>query len=210
VDPLKRKTRIMLVIVLWLAVILVFNGKYIHYFTQEFFGSNIQEFKTVWRPEGRVTSFESTYNDEDFKLARLELDSSWRQVKNIYGEPFRKKTLSAVSPNNADYTVYYTYWIYPGFEVGFENSGHKYRPRPRDIGHIFVITVKTDQFQSYRGIRVGDPMVKVIERYGTPTEAMIDDRGSKFYEWQLCYLRFGPAKGKGSTVAEIELGENLD
>jgi hypothetical protein len=206
-NVLKRIIWIVLFLVVVILIVFVFNLRSIEYCSKQILSQNIKEFTTLWQPQGRVRSFEATYRDEDLRLARLVLGSSPKHVRNLYGIPLRTKNLTAQSPNNADYTLYCTYWIYPDFEVGFENSAEKTQPKPKDIGHIFVITVKSKKFHSFRGIKVGDPISRVMERYGVPSKNIYDDFGSIFYEEELCYIKFGQSKGK---VSEIELGENAD
>jgi hypothetical protein len=180
---------------------------FITYYGRQVLSGNIKEFSTPWHPAGNGMSFQSTYRDEDLRLARLELGTSSERVRNLYGSPLHIKVITVESPNNANYNVYCTYWTYPDFEAVFENSAEKKQPRPKDRGHLFLVTVKTNKFKSYRGIKVGDPISLVKQRYGSPSNNISDDRGSIFYEWQLSYIKFGNVNGK---VSEIELGENAD
>ncbi len=204
---MKRITWIIIIAVIILILVCALNMRFIIYYSKQVLSQNIKEFPTSWHQTGNIQSFESTYHEEDLRLVRLELGTSSGHVRNLYGAPLRTKVITVASPNNADYTVYCTYWTYPDFELGFQNSAEKTRPRPQDIGHLFMITVKTDKFQSYRGIKVGDPMGLVKKRYSVPSQTIYDDLGSIFYEWQLSYIKFGQIKGK---VSEIELGENAD
>lgn len=204
---MKTKTWITIVVAVTVMIIFAVNIRYVDYFSKQVLSRHIKEFQTSWQQNGRAGSFDETYQTGDLRLARLELDASWKHVKNIYGAPFRRKVETIESPNNPDYVVYLTSWIYPDFEVRFINSIEKSLPKPKEPGNVFAITVKSNKFQSYRGIRVEDPVSKVIERYGPASNAIIDDRGSKFYEWQLNYIRFGVSKGK---VSEIEVSQNPD
>ena len=188
-------------------IVCVLNMRFISHYTKQIFSHNVKEIPGKWNDMSAAKSFESAYRDEDMRLARLELGISSEDVRNLYGNPLRTKVITVESPNNADYNVFCTYWIYPDFELGFQNSAKKTNPRPQDIGHLFVITVKTAKFQSYRGIKVGDPVNLVKKRYGSPSKNIYDDLDSLFYERQLTYIKFGQAKGK---VSEIELAENAD
>ena len=204
---MKAKTRIMMVIVFGVIVAFAVGFRYVDYFSQQVFSRDITEFQTVWKQNGRIRSFDETYHGGDLRLARLELGASWKHVTNIYGAPFRRKVEKIESPNNPDYVVYLTSWIYPDFEVCFLNSVEKSLPKPEEPGNVFAITVKSNKFQSYRGIRVGDPVGKIVERYGPASTGILDESGSKFYEWQLNYIKFGVSRGK---VSNIEVSQNPD
>ena len=204
---MKKVFGVIIIIAAVLILVCAFNRKFIIYYGKQVLSRNVKEFTRPWQPQDGVASFQLTYRDDDLRLARLELGASSKHVRDLYGAPLHTKTVQVVSPNNADYIVYCTYWIYPDFEVAFENSAEKDQPRPKDMGHLFLITVKTGKFQSYRGIKVGDSLDLVKKRYGVPSKNIYDDQGSLFYEWQLSYIKFGKANEK---VSEIELGENAD
>lgn len=204
---MKRNAWLLIIVVLIISIVCVLNMRFISHYAKQILSQNIKEFPAKWNDRSDGKSFESTYRDEDMRLARLKLGISSEDVRNLYGTPFRTRVITVESPNNADYNVFCTYWNYPDLEVGFQNSAKKTTPRPQDIGHLFMITVKTAKFHSYRGIKVGDPVDLVKKRYGLPSKNIYDDLGSLFYERQLTYIKFGQAKGK---VSEIELAENAD
>ncbi len=204
---MKRNAWLLIMAVFMIIIVCVFNMRFISHYAKQILSQNIKEFPAKWNDGSDGKSFESTYRDEDMRLARLKLGISSEDVRNLYGAPLRTRAITVESPNNADYNVFCTYWNYSDLEVGFQNSAKKTTPRPQDIGHLFMITVKTAKFQSYRGIKVGDPVELVKKRYGLPSKNIYDDLGSLFYERQLTYIKFGQAKGK---VSEIELAENAD
>ena len=207
VSTLKGKVWLTMLVILTVIIIFLFNAKYMDYFSKQVFSQNIKEFKTEWKTKGQVDSFFQTYHDGDLRLARIELGSSWKHVKNIYGESFKTKIETTESPYSSNEILYYTTWIYPDFEVCFVNTVKKNHPKPKELSDIFTITLTSNRFQSYRGVKIGDSINKVKERYGIASSGILDDKGSKFYEWQLSYIRFGVSKGK---VSAIEVSQNPD
>lgn len=130
-----------------------------------FFGINLKnsmsrEFELKWeqRKPGNL------FSDEDFSIVRLEPGYTWLQVTEIYKEPLRKEIMLMDSENPNCINYFYT-WTYPDFKVGFLNIEDKDAPIPKDPGEVFSITVTSNKYPSFRGIKVGDSVDKVRKRY---------------------------------------------
>ena len=148
-------------------------------------------------------TFEQTCSFDDFVLAGIQPSAKPAEVLKAFGQPSLVKRASEPSIHNGDYISYLATWIYPGLEVEFIANGEKSRPVPDAPGVVMRLLTTDRRYKTKRGIRVGDPLAKVIRRYG-PTEP---DGDAYWYCNEADFLLFRVKAGK---VASIETGLAFD
>lgn len=153
--------------------------------------------------ERRAADFASTSKTDDFVIYGLSSDSAVDAVRTKMGDPIEKSRISEQSVHNPDYLAYWETWKYPGIEITFLNNGARNEPAPEDPGTLFTVVVTRSNVPTSRGIRVGDPVERVIEKYG----AARTESGVYYYESGLQYVAFTVVTGR---VTRIEVGSLLD
>lgn len=144
---------------------------------------------------------ESRYADE-FKLAGIDLADSYEAVLQVYGKPLSQKTSSEVSFHNSDYICHWTYWYYDGLVVLFMKVEEKGQQLTEDIGTVFAIQVVSLDYPTRRGIKVGDTVSQVLERYNQEYEgaSFSEDTNEMFFEDGLNCLRFSVKDGHVTEI----------
>jgi len=148
-------------------------------------------------------TFEQTSGVADFVLAGIQPGAKPAEVVKAFGRPSLVKRTSEPSIHNGDYVSYLETWIYPGLEVEFIANAEKGRIAPDAPGEVMRLLTTDRRFQTRRGIRVGDPLAKVVRRYG-PTEP---DDDAYWYCNEADFLLF---RVKDGRVASIESGWTFD
>jgi hypothetical protein len=128
--------------------------------------------------------------EDDLVLASLRPGMKEKQVLNLLGQP--DKINSFKSGNDL---------LYPNMKIYAESAN-----KAGDEWTIATITVKSDQYMTKRGVKVGDSIEKVINLYGMGY-IFWDDRNqysykfiSSIYFWQA--ISFKVEEGK---ISEIEV-----
>jgi hypothetical protein len=89
------------------------------------------------------------------------------KVVQTFGEPLsrglRQKEASLLNP---DYMVYWDNWVYQDIQFKLSAVRFKDEPEPAAPERLVSIYITGSQFETFRGIRVGDPLEKVFEKYG--------------------------------------------
>lgn len=147
--------------------------------------------------------FEETSSPSDFVLAGIQPASKPAAIDKAFGKPSLVKRTSEPSIHNEDYVSYLETWIYPGLEVEFIANAEKGKPVPDAPGVVMRVLTTDRRYKTRRGIRVGDPLAKVVRRYG-PTEP---DDDAYWYCSETDFLLFRVKDGK---VASIETGATYD
>lgn len=153
--------------------------------------------------ERRVPDFASSNKASDFVIKGLSSDSDAAAVRAKMGEPIEKNRVAEQSVHNPDYLAYWETWKYPGIEITFLNNGARNEDAPTDPGMLFVVVVTRSDVPTGRGIRVGDSVDRVVEKYG-PART---ESGVYYYEAGLQYVAFTVVTGR---VTRIEVGSLLD
>ncbi len=148
-------------------------------------------------------NFEQTCTFDDFVLAGIQPASKPAEVVKAFGQPSLVKRTSEPSIHNGDYVSYLETWVYPGLEVEFIYNAEKGQSVPDAPGVVMRLLTTDRRYQTRRGIRVGDPLAKVIRRYG-PAEP---DDDAYWYCSEADFLLF---KVKDRRVASIETGLTFD
>ncbi len=100
--------------------------------------------------------FEETYTDEDFAIAGISLiKSTPNDVLSMFGEPLAKE-IGAVKVDN--HSEKDDLWRYRDFDIYVGGD------------YIFRIEVLQGEYQTARSIKIGDPVEKVLEKYGIHDE----------------------------------------
>lgn len=147
-------------------------------------------------------------DSKDFAIAGISPTESAARVLDLLGEPTERKTQAEPSIHNSDYTCYWTTWVYDGLEVVFMTVAENGK-RPDDgIGGVFAVMATSGEYRTFRGIKVGDPVSRVIDQYGTAAEGdpSSPDDEELFFETGLHYLRFAVSEG---VVTQIDAGQIL-
>lgn len=149
----------------------------------------VKEYNTEWVKNQNEQSF--TGCDEDFRLAGLELRSSWKTAKNIYGKPLSKSVTKTSSEFDPSSYWYYTNWIYPELKICFVNTVPKNSSPPKEPGMIYSITLTNNKYKTFRGIKVGDSVNKIKENYGAVKWSIFEQSPDKMiYPTKNSYLEF--------------------
>jgi hypothetical protein len=90
---------------------------------------------------------------EDFTLAGVPLDADTTEIRLSFGDP----DSATVGDNPFDAEVPLVVWYYPAFEARFSGA--------RAVGYM----VTGGEEATLRGIRIGDPVDRVLRAYGAPT-----------------------------------------
>lgn len=135
------------------------------------FNNNMNDDKEVKENEGNTTERGlEVYNlvsedlDIDYNGKILNYNMSKEDIVDILGEPLEK-----MNYEGADNIVTFKY---NGVEITFVQE------------YIDVLYVKGDNYQTYRGINVGDSIDKVIENYGEVKPLYMEDE-AKYYMYVL-------------------------
>jgi hypothetical protein len=105
--------------------------------------------------------FEATCTDDDFAIAGISIiKSTPNGVLSVFGEPLAKE-IGVIKADN--HSAKDDLWRYREFDIYIAGD------------YIFRIEVFQGEYQTVRGIKIGDPVEKVIEKYG------IHDEFSKSY-----------------------------
>ncbi len=148
---------------------------------------------------------EEPNNVEDFRIAGIQIYFSGDNVKKLYGEPIKKKTIVQPSPFYSDVDLYFTTWYYSDFEVCFVIANKRKNPKPKDIGKVYSIKLTTNKFKTVRGIGIGDSVSLLNQKYGSDLdEYKIDDKNYLRYWKSIRIILFKVSK---EIVTEIEVHE---
>lgn len=147
--------------------------------------------------------FFETFDESDLKIKEIGLFSSSDAVLKAFGNPRKKKQESRVAINNPDYNEYIDTWIYPGITIQLSTSIKKGNSPPEKPSQVSGIILTNSNYETRRGIRIEDSIIKLFEKYG---QVSLEDN---YYGYQvdLVYIRFLVANEK---VIKIEIGGMVD
>ncbi len=102
---------------------------------------------------------------KDFVVAGISENMNSSAVRKILGKPITARSWA----NPVDYTDQFVEWSFEGITVVF-NSSYE----------VYAITITTTRFTTQRGLKVGDPVVRIRQLYGEATtvdESEADSEG---------------------------------
>jgi len=109
---------------------------------------------------GTSTRPPAELSTEDFRVGNLFEGKDSLFVRSEFGQPDSLR----VTENSLDSGTYLVFWHYPGLTVDFAASGT-----------IHGLTLRSPQYDTYRGLRVGESVERVIELYGQPSHTYMDE-----------------------------------
>jgi hypothetical protein len=90
------------------------------------------------------------FDIKNFEIARISFNNTFKEVLDIHGEPLKKEL------KDGGFEI----WTYPGLIVEFSKKEQVYGRS------IYQIIVTNNKYKTYRGVKVGDSVNKVYEKYG--------------------------------------------
>ena len=159
-----KRQLILILLVLILGIIIVtlvcINSKTV---TKDIVKSKeIKNNETIKKP----VEFWKSSTSEDFQIAGIGIDSTGSEVLKTLGEPKEKKQKTEPGVNNPDYDICWETWIYPDIEVVFVTGLEKGKPIPGIPDKVMEVNVFKGDYETKRGIKIGDPITKVVDMYG--------------------------------------------
>ncbi len=127
--------------------------------------------------------------DSDFEIAGIKIGASQDDVQKILGEPSAKK-------NSENGNGKYENWQYPDLTAVFKVGDN----------HSFVdsLIVTGQKYQTYRGIKVGDPGQTIEAKYGKGQQR------EDFYVYKepsVRMIEFVANNGKVTAIIFVKLSE---
>lgn len=105
---------------------------------------------------------------EDNEIAGLTTDMSPQEVLAVLGEPEKKEQRIEPDLYHSGNDLYLDSWSYPGLEVTFSDFGTPGEEKHNWNWVVCSIKVTGGRYATHRGVRVGDPVEKIIGAYGPP------------------------------------------
>ena len=140
---------------------------------------------------------------DDIRIKDFGITNSGAEIKNFLGEPAQRQQRLGLKQLPGTLT-YIDTWTYPGIELLFSTGVPKSDPPPKDPSNLIKMVITSDQYPTKRGIKVGDPLSKVLKLYGNaPREA-------DHYTYGYAYIVLIRFTVTGDTVSKIEIGGEPD
>lgn len=186
---------------IWISIVLISAGFIICFMLFSYLGFAKKESSKPNIPGANY--FFETYKEDDLQISNIRLFLSSDDVLKILGNPQEKKRVTVPSINNLNYITYKEIWIYPGIATQFLTSVKKGNSIPEKPDRVLGIIVTGLNYMTKRGIKVGDSLNRVFEKYGRiePTN------NSYQYQMDLVYIKFVISNEK---VTQIEIGGEMD
>jgi hypothetical protein len=130
---------------------------------------------------------------------RFLIGESSSKVVQFFGEPLLKgKREKQESWSSQDHLVYWDTWKFKDMEISFFSSQLKDKPEPVNPGQVYVVYITGETYETFRGVRVGDPVERVLEQYGG--KSVILDGTLRYEGTSLEVVEFEVERGKVTGI----------
>lgn len=156
--------------------------------------------------------------DEDNNVAGISLNSKKEELLKVFGKPIQNEKSEIVHYEDIG-TAYNESWIYNDLRIVFtiRVDAKSNLPIQDDYGYwVDKIYISGGNYKTRRGIKIGDSIEKVIEKYGNDENSSMQPNKemesikeapnsvkTKEYSNDYFYIKFGFTNGK---VSYIEVG----
>lgn len=160
--------------------------------------------------ESNLIELNQKYPGEELVISGISIFSSKDDVLKTFGEPVKKTQTVMPSLHQPDtLLVYIDTWEYDKIELVFFTVAGKSKPVPKEPKGLICIKTTDERYSTTRGVKVGDSVEKVIEKYGF---IGITETEKDYYIYRVDtekneYIDFNISNGK---VCEIQYHCELD
>jgi|GEM_PF-6624922 hypothetical protein len=125
-------------------------------------------------PERKTTPAKDQYavpiTEEDFFISGISIRDGYKEVSAKFGEPISKiLNEKQESMHDEDKAIFRVTWVYEGISFQFWSLRDRNEAEPIHPDNLYGIVIENDAFETARGLKVGDTLSKVFERYGNRT-----------------------------------------